>query len=230
MSADLSFSLSGGTDFNCLIVFGPIAMSWGTSATLAGQFKELKQHFHLSHVVMVGDRGMIAQARITEDIAPAGMDWITALRAPAIRALLDSGALQLSLLDQRDMASIAAPDFPNERLVVCRNPDLAAEVAVDGVYVIRASLPVETFDETPTVHSNKSLACVERFRCSRLSICAGLLPGWHMRQRLAPVGATHEQARVWGGPAVTTGGVMSGIDFALRFVAGLAGDDVTRSI
>jgi len=76
MSADLSFSLSGGTDFNCLIVFGPIAMSWGTSATLAGQFKELKQHFHLSHVVMVGDRGMSAQARITEDIAPAGMDWI----------------------------------------------------------------------------------------------------------------------------------------------------------
>jgi len=61
---------------------------------------------------------MITQARITEDIAPAGLDWITALRAPPIRALLDSGALQLSLFDQRDMASITAPDFPNERLVV----------------------------------------------------------------------------------------------------------------
>ncbi len=72
---------------------------------------------------------MITQARITEDIKSAGLDWITALRAPAIKALLESGTLQLSLFDQRDMASITAPDFPGERLVVCRNPDLAAERA-----------------------------------------------------------------------------------------------------
>jgi transposase len=77
--------------------------------------------------VLVGDRGMITQARITEDIKPAGLDWITSLRAPAIKALLQGGALQLSLFDQRDMASITAPDFPGERLVVCRNPDLARE-------------------------------------------------------------------------------------------------------
>ena len=71
---------------------------------------------------------MITQARITEDIRSAGLDWITALRAPAIKRLVDSGAfMQLSLFDQRNMASIAAPDFPGERLVVCRNPDLAAE-------------------------------------------------------------------------------------------------------
>src|SRR6476619_7255262 len=95
--------------------------------TLAAQVEKLKRRFRLEHVVMVGDRGMITQARITEDIASAGLDWITALRAPAIRALLNSGALQLSLFDQRDMASITAPDFPTERLVVCRNPDLAAE-------------------------------------------------------------------------------------------------------
>src|SRR5215831_10385974 len=54
-------------------------------------------------------------------------DWITALRAPTIRALVTSGALQLSLFDQRDIASITAPEFPSERLVVCRNPELAAE-------------------------------------------------------------------------------------------------------
>jgi len=97
--------------------------------TLAAQVDKLKQRFHLDHVVLVGDRGMITQARISEDIKSAGLDWITALRAPAIKALLASGALQLSLFDQRDMASITAPEFPGERLVVCRNPDLAAERA-----------------------------------------------------------------------------------------------------
>jgi hypothetical protein len=97
--------------------------------TLAAQVEKLKRRFHLDHVVLVGDRGMITQARITDDIKSAGLDWITALRAPAIKALLQGGALQLSLFDQRDMASITAPEFPGERLVVCRNPDLAAERA-----------------------------------------------------------------------------------------------------
>jgi hypothetical protein len=95
--------------------------------TLAAQIDKLKQRFRLDHVVLVGDRGMITHARITEEVRAAGLDWITALRAPAIKGLLESGALQLSLFDQRDMASITAPDFPGERLVVCRNPDLAAE-------------------------------------------------------------------------------------------------------
>jgi hypothetical protein len=99
----------------------------GDPTTLTAQVAKLKQRFGLDHVVLVGDRGMITQARITEDIKPAGLDWITALRAPAIQDLLASGALQLSLFDDRDMASITAPDFPGERLVVCRNPDLAAE-------------------------------------------------------------------------------------------------------
>jgi transposase len=95
--------------------------------TLATQVEKLKQRFHLDHVVLVGDRGMITQARITEDIKSVGLDWITSLRAPAIRELLNSGTLQLTLFDQRDMASITSPDFPGERLVVCRNPELAAE-------------------------------------------------------------------------------------------------------
>jgi Transposase DDE domain len=251
--------------------------------TLAVQIAKLKQRFQLDHVVLVGDRGMITQARITEDIKSAGLDWITALRAPAIKALVDSGALQLSLFDQRDLASITAPDFPGERLVICRNPDLAAErsrkreelltaterdlariqaavvrrrnplrgtaeiglavgavinkhkmakhfdlaitdaafafarkteeiaaeAATDGVYVIRTSLPADTFDDATTVRSYKSLALVERaFRCIKtvdlhvrpvyhrladrvrahvlLCMLAYYLE-WHMRQRLAPM-------------------------------------------
>ena len=99
----------------------------GDPKTLATQVEKLKQRFHLDHVVLIGDRGMITQARITKDIKTAGLDWITSLRAPAIKDLVKSGALQLTLFDQRDIASITSPDFPDERLVVCRNPDLAAE-------------------------------------------------------------------------------------------------------
>jgi transposase len=99
----------------------------GDPTTLVPQIDKLKQRFGLSHVVLVGDRGMITEARITADIKSAGLDWITALRGPAIKDLLNSGALQLTLFDQRDMASITSPDFPGERLVVCRNPDLAAQ-------------------------------------------------------------------------------------------------------
>lgn len=97
-------------------------------ATLAAQVDKLKTRFRLKRVVLVGDRGMITQARIDADLKPAGLDWITALRAPAIQALAaDDGPLQLSLFDDRDMAEITAPDYPGERLVVCRNPALAAE-------------------------------------------------------------------------------------------------------
>jgi Transposase DDE domain len=99
----------------------------GDPMTLATQVEKLKQRFGLDHVVLVGDRGMITQARLSEDIKAAGLDWITALRAPAIQQLIKGGALQLSLFDQRDMAAITSPDFPDERLIVCRNPDLAAQ-------------------------------------------------------------------------------------------------------
>ena len=99
----------------------------GDPKTLASQIQKLKQRFGLDHVVLVGDRGMITEARLTEDVKTAGLDWITALRAPAIKELVKGGALQLSLFDERDMASITSPDFPGERLIVCRNPDLAAK-------------------------------------------------------------------------------------------------------
>jgi hypothetical protein len=97
---------------------------------LAAQVAKLKERFGLSRVLLVGDRGMITEARIRDDLAPAGLDWLTALRAPAIQALAaESGPLQLSLFDDRDMAEIASPDYPGERLIVCRNKALAAERA-----------------------------------------------------------------------------------------------------
>jgi hypothetical protein len=98
--------------------------------TLAAQIDKLKQRFALKRVVLVGDRGLITSARIEEELKPAGLDWITALRAPAIQALAAAdGPLQLSLFDDRDMAEISSPDYPGERLIVCRNPALAAERA-----------------------------------------------------------------------------------------------------
>jgi hypothetical protein len=97
--------------------------------TLSTQIDKLKERFGLSRVVLVGDRGMITSARIRDELKPAGLDWITALRAPQIRALLDTGAFQLSLFDKRDLAEITAPEFPGERLVVCKNPLLAEERA-----------------------------------------------------------------------------------------------------
>jgi Transposase DDE domain len=99
----------------------------GDPNTLAAQIDKIKTRFDLEHVVLVGDRGMITQARLDADIAPAGLDWITALRAPAIQALVEAGELQLSLFDERDMAAITSPDYPGERLIVCRNRELAAE-------------------------------------------------------------------------------------------------------
>src|SRR5512134_84768 len=98
--------------------------------TLAVQIDKLKKRFRLQRVVLVGDRGMITSARIEVELKPAGLDWITALRAPAIQALAaDDGPLQLSLFDEQEMAEIESPDYPGERLIVCRNEALAAERA-----------------------------------------------------------------------------------------------------
>jgi len=113
----------------CPIAVEVFEGSTGDPSTLGAQVTKLKQRFGLDHVVLVGDRGMITQARITQDVKPAGLDWITALRAPAIRGLIEGGAFQMSLFDDRDMAAITSPDFPGERLILCRNHALAAERA-----------------------------------------------------------------------------------------------------
>jgi hypothetical protein len=112
----------------CPIAVEVFSGNTGDPSTLKSQIDKLKTRFGLERIAIVGDRGMITQARIEQDIVPAGLDFITALRAPAIRALAeDGGPLQLSLFDERDLAEIASPDYPGERLVACRNPALAEE-------------------------------------------------------------------------------------------------------
>ena len=225
----------------------------GDPRTLAAQIDKVKKRFALERVALVGDRGMITQARLDAEIAPAGLDWITALRAPAIRTLVEAGALQMSLFDQRDMAAITSPDYPGERLIVCRNPDLArertrkredllaateadlaviaaavrrarnplrgeaeialkvgavvnrhkvakhfelsiaeasfsfhrkteaiaAEAALDGIYVVRTNLPRKLLDDAATVGAYKSLARVERAFRSLKTVDIHLRPIFH---------------------------------------------------
>ena len=278
----ISYGLLCAPD-GCPVAIEVFAGNTGDPMTLAKQVSKLKHCFKLDHVVMAGDRGMLTQARINGDLRTAGLDWITALRAPTIQALLNSGAFQLSLFDQRDMASITAPEFPGERLIVCRNAELAierartrqdllaaterelrhvrsrvrrkrdplrgakeialavgavvnkykvakhfqldiadtsfsftrneatiaAEAAIDGIYIIRTSLPADALDDTATVRSYKSLALVEqafrfmktidlhvrpiyhwsadRVRAHVLLCMLAYYVEWHMREKLAPM-------------------------------------------
>ena len=205
--------------------------------TLAAQISKLKTRFRLSRVCLVGDRGMLTNARIRDEVRPAQLDWISALRAPQIKTLVEDGALQLSLFDEQDLLEITSPEFPGERLVCCHNPALAqkragkrqellaatekeltpiaaatrratrplrgkdkialrvgkvfnhykmakhftieitdesftftrnteaiaAEAALDGIYVLRTSLPEQTLTQHDVVLRYKNLADVERF-------------------------------------------------------------------
>ena len=101
----------------------------GDPATVAAQVTKVKDRFGITKVVLVGDRGMLTAARLREDVAPAHLDWITALRAPQVKKLVRGGDLQLTLFDTQDLAEITSPDFPGERLVACKNPFLEAERA-----------------------------------------------------------------------------------------------------
>src|SRR6266478_6039493 len=238
--------------------------------TLSSQIDKLKQRFKLQRVVMVGDRGLLTRARIEQTLRPAGLDWITALRAPAIKQLAAAGGpLQPSLFDDRDIAEITSPDYPGERLVVCKNPllaeerarkraellavtekelariaarvqracsplrgaaaigqavgavlgrrhmakhfhiSIAAEAALDGIYVIRTNLPATQSDTAATVRAYKSLSGVEHAFRSLKTVDLELRPvfhwtaprvrahvllcmlayylQWHMRRSLAPM-------------------------------------------
>jgi transposase len=102
----------------------------GDPKTVAAQVKKLRERFQLRHLVLVGDRGMLTQKRIDEDLRPLeGLEWITALRAPQIQKLASDGVVQMSLFDDRELAEVTHPDYPGERLIVCRNPLLADERA-----------------------------------------------------------------------------------------------------
>src|SRR5262245_14451276 len=223
--------------------------------TIRDQIDKLKRRFRLSHVALVGDRGMITSARIAEELAPAGLDWISCLRAPQIAALAaEDGPLQMGLFDERDLAEISSPDFPGERLVACRNPalaeerarkreallaaterdleriaeavrrkpakhdaatiglavgavidkrkmkkhfaldiadgrfafqrrepEIAAEARLDGVYVIRTSLPKEKIGAEAAVAAYKSLAFVERAFRTLKGVDLAVRPVFHWR-------------------------------------------------
>jgi hypothetical protein len=124
----------------CPIAVEVFAGNVGDPSTVKAQIVKLKQRFGLQRVVLVGDRGMITEARLRDDLEPAGIDWVTALRAPAIQALAaDDGPLQLSLFDDRDLAEITSPDYPGERLIVCRNPALADERARKRLDLLEAT-------------------------------------------------------------------------------------------
>src|SRR5262249_58977713 len=83
----------------------------------------------LTQVAGAGDGGMLTRARLKDDLRPAELDWVTALRGPAIKALMAQGAIQPTLFDETDMAEITSPDYPGERLIACYNPFLEAERA-----------------------------------------------------------------------------------------------------
>jgi len=111
----------------------------GDPTTVASQVTKVKDRFGITRVVLVGDRGMLTAARLREDVAPAGLDWITALRAPQVKKLARDGALQLTLFDVQDLAEITSPDFPGERLVACMNPFLEAERARKRESLLKAT-------------------------------------------------------------------------------------------
>ena len=97
----------------------------GDPKTLLPQVEKVQERFGIEQFVMVGDRGMITQTQIDELREMDGVDWITALRPEPIRKLINDGVLQMGLFDERNLFEVTHPDFPNERLVACRNPELA---------------------------------------------------------------------------------------------------------
>ena len=95
------------------------------SSTLMPELKRLREEFGVERLVMVGDRGMISNKAIDELRETEGIAWITALKSVSIRALVEQGHLQFDLFDQRNLLELSSPDYPGERLVACRNPELA---------------------------------------------------------------------------------------------------------
>ncbi len=113
----------------CPIAVDVFAGSLHDDKTLPAQVEKLRTRFRLTSVVVVSDRGMVTKANLELLRASEGAAWITALKAPQVQKLVRDGALQLSLFDEHNLAEIAADDYPGERLVVCRNPLVAAERA-----------------------------------------------------------------------------------------------------
>ena len=108
----------------------PVAVSMhegnvADSQTLLPEVQRLHKDFGIEQLVMVGDRGMISNKAIEEMRATEGIGWITALKSASIRSLIAQGQLQLGLFDERNLLELSSPEYPGERLVACRNPELA---------------------------------------------------------------------------------------------------------
>ena len=113
----------------CPIAVEVFAGNTADPATLASQVARIRQRFGMARVALVGDRGMITTARIREDLKPAGLAWVSALKTSDLRRLArgPEPALSPEALEADAVAEIASPDFPGERLMVCLNPRLAEE-------------------------------------------------------------------------------------------------------
>src|SRR2546422_442798 len=175
----------------------------GDPKTVPAQIKKIRERFGIARVVLVGDRGMLTEARLREDLRPIeGLDWITALRAPAIQALAAGGTLQLSLFDQQDPAEITHPDYPGERLIVCKNPLLAEErarkrgelleaterelttIAAATTRAKRAFRSLKTVDlKVRPIHHRKA----DRVRAHVFLCMLAYYVEWHMRRAWAPM-------------------------------------------
>jgi len=108
--------------------------------TLLPQVHKVRQDFGIEEMVLVGDRGMISQKQIDELSSMKGVEWITALRTEAIRGLVESKVIQMGLFDERGLFELTHPDFPGERLVACRNPELAKARSYKRQALLRATL------------------------------------------------------------------------------------------
>ncbi|MCF6239148.1 MAG: IS1634 family transposase [Candidatus Marinimicrobia bacterium] len=112
-------------DRGCPISISVFPGNTSDPKTLMPQVEKLQADFGLKSVVLVGDRGMITQKQIDDIKELEGMEWITALKTGSIRKLMSAGAIQLTLFDERNLFELTHPDFPGEKLVACRNPELA---------------------------------------------------------------------------------------------------------
>jgi len=112
-------------DRGCPVSISVFSGNTSDPKTLLPQVDRLQGAFNLKSVVLVGDRGMISQKQVDALQGLSGVDWITALKTGAIRKLMDAKAIQLTLFDERNLFEFTHPDFPGEKLIACRNPDLA---------------------------------------------------------------------------------------------------------
>ena len=157
----------------------------GDPKTLASQIEKLRGRFGLGRVVLVGDRGMITSARIEQDLKPQpGLGWITSLRSPAIRKLVEGGLVQMSLFDQKDLAEISSPDFPGERLIVCRNPLLAEERKRKREELLEATEKALERVALATRHSKNRLQGKDRIGLRVGSVLGRFKMGKHFRLRI----------------------------------------------